>query len=57
MSSSVLYDRLRELADAGLIARSERDAYQLTRAGASLGRALRPLDAWAEAWMKDRTRT
>ena len=57
MSSSVLYDRLRELGGAGLISRSEDDAYQLTRAGASLGRALRPLDAWAEAWVKDRTGT
>ncbi len=30
MSSSVLYERLRELTDAGLLARGDNDAYALT---------------------------
>ena len=50
MSSSVLYERLRELTDAGLIARDETGAYVLTDLGASLGAALKPLDAWAKRW-------
>jgi DNA-binding HxlR family transcriptional regulator len=50
MSSSVLYERLRDLTDAGLLARDEAGDYQLTDLGASLGSALEPLDAWAERW-------
>ncbi|HEX7442582.1 MAG TPA: helix-turn-helix domain-containing protein [Acidimicrobiales bacterium] len=51
MSSSVLYDRLRELGDAALIEQADNDAYSLTETGAALGRALRPLDDWAESWV------
>jgi DNA-binding HxlR family transcriptional regulator len=50
MSSSVLYERLRELTDAGLITRDDTGAYLLTDLGGSLGAALRPLDAWARRW-------
>ena len=50
LSSSVLYDRLRELGVAGLIAKDGDGAYELTPVGADLGRALAPLDTWAEAW-------
>jgi DNA-binding HxlR family transcriptional regulator len=50
LSSSVLYDRLRELADAALISRTAGGAYELTRLGAGLGAALEPLDAWAKRW-------
>ena len=50
MSASVLYDRLRELTEAGLVTRDETGAYQLTGLGASLGGALEPLDAWARRW-------
>jgi DNA-binding HxlR family transcriptional regulator len=50
MSSSVLYDRLRELSEAGLVAKDETDAYTLTDLGSSLGSALEPLDAWANEW-------
>jgi DNA-binding HxlR family transcriptional regulator len=50
MSSSVLYDRLHELGEAGLIAKTEQDEYVLSDLGAQLGSALKPLDAWAEAW-------
>jgi DNA-binding HxlR family transcriptional regulator len=49
MSSSVLYDRLRELTDAGLL-RRDGDAYRLTELGASLGAAMEPLDAWSRSW-------
>jgi DNA-binding HxlR family transcriptional regulator len=50
MSSSVLYERLRELTDAGLVARDETGAYLLTGLGASLGSALESLDARARRW-------
>ncbi len=49
LSSSVLYTRLGELADAGLVVNAE-DGYALTDLGASLRTALDPLDAWATAW-------
>jgi len=50
MSSSVLYERLGELTDAGLVTRDPDGDYTLTELGASLGEALRPLDAWARRW-------
>ncbi len=49
MSSSVLYERLRELSDAGLVTKGD-EGYDLTEMGGALGSALRPLDAWAVAW-------
>lgn len=52
LSSSVLYQRLRELTSGGLVAPSA-DGYQLTRLGEALGHALRPLDEWAVAWAKE----
>ena len=52
MSSSVLYERLRELSEAGLIDRDEEERYRLTRLGRSLGTAIEPLDAWARAWAR-----
>ena len=55
MSPSVLYARLAELSDAGLIAQDPSSgAYALTRHGRSLERALRPLDAWSKGWASDR---
>ena len=56
LSSSVLYDRLRELTDAGLIRRDRVEAYALTPIGRSLGAALDPLDDWARQWGRSRTR-
>jgi DNA-binding HxlR family transcriptional regulator len=53
MSSSVLYERLRELTSAGLVRRDDDDAYQLTELGAELGAAMRPLDRWAQRWSED----
>ena len=52
MSSSVLYDRLRELADAALVEQTDGSAYALTETGAALGQALRPLDEWAVRWAR-----
>jgi len=52
MSSSVLYARLRELIGAGLVVQIANDAYELTATGASLGKALKPLDQWAVSWIE-----
>src|SRR3954463_2854378 len=51
LSPSVLYDRLRELTEAGLIGRDGQD-YTLTTLGSALGTAIAPLDAWAKRWAK-----
>src|SRR4051812_4848645 len=53
LSSSVLYERLRELQEAGLV---ERDGQQwaLTTLGADLGAALAPLEAWSRRWARAR---
>jgi DNA-binding HxlR family transcriptional regulator len=50
MSASVLYERLRELTDAGLLTRDESGAYLLSGLGADLSTALAPLNAWAGKW-------
>lgn len=50
LSSSVLYDRLRDLAGAGLIDKNSQGDYRLTDLGADLGVALAPLDTWAKRW-------
>lgn len=55
LSSSVLYDRLRELVDAGLIGKSDAGTYELTTIGAKLGKALAPLDAWSVTWAEAET--
>lgn len=52
LSSSVLYQRLRELASSGIIAQSA-DGYELTRLGTALRDALRPLDEWAITWAQE----
>lgn len=50
MSSSVLYDRLRDLAASGLVERMPDDRYVLSELGTTLGSALKPLDSWAQSW-------
>ena len=50
VSTSVLYERLRELTDVGLVTQDETSAYGLTTLGAELGAALAPLEGWAERW-------
>jgi DNA-binding HxlR family transcriptional regulator len=52
MSSSVLYERLRELTDAGLVERDPHDRYRLTALGSALRDAIEPLDAWAKRWAR-----
>ncbi|KOU53633.1 HxlR family transcriptional regulator [Streptomyces sp. WM6378] len=52
LSSSVLYQRLRELTSSGIISPSA-DGYELTRLGTALGHALRPLDEWAITWAQE----
>jgi len=50
MSPSVLYQRLGELIEAGLVAKDEADRYALTPLGAALGEAIDPLDRWSRRW-------
>jgi DNA-binding HxlR family transcriptional regulator len=50
MSSSVLYDRLRDFSASGLVERTNDDQYVLSELGAALGSALKPLDTWAKSW-------
>jgi DNA-binding HxlR family transcriptional regulator len=54
VSPSVLYDRLRELVEAGLVERDDR-RYRLSELGAELEGALRPLGAWADRWAEGTT--
>jgi DNA-binding HxlR family transcriptional regulator len=53
MSPSVLYQRLAELSDAGLVQQADDERYQLTEIGRALGAALDPLDRWARRWAKE----
>ncbi|MFE6775404.1 winged helix-turn-helix transcriptional regulator [Streptomyces sp. NPDC057702] len=55
LSSSVLYQRLRELTSSGIIAPSP-DGYELTPLGTALRDALNPLDEWAATWARERER-
>lgn len=50
LSSSVMYERLADLRDAGLIAKDGDGKYQLTPLGRQLGDALEPLDGWSRRW-------
>jgi DNA-binding HxlR family transcriptional regulator len=52
LSSSVLYERLRQLEDAALVSQDAEQAYRLTELGGALGGALEPLDAWAQRWAR-----
>ena len=54
MSPSVLYQRLAELDTAGLVAENDAKHYELTEIGRALGKALAPLDRWAQRWAQDR---
>jgi DNA-binding HxlR family transcriptional regulator len=55
LSSSVLYERVRELSGAGLIEKDANGDYRLTGPGCDLGAALQPLDAWAKRWADEAT--
>jgi len=50
MSPSVLYERLGELAEAGLVRQADDQRYELTDLGGDLGAALEPLNAWSMRW-------
>ena len=50
MSSSVLSQRLAELAEAGIVAAQPTGGYALTPEGEALLAALGPLDRWAKRW-------
>jgi DNA-binding HxlR family transcriptional regulator len=50
ISSSVLYERLRELSAAGVVGRDDAGRYLLTGLGRSLSAAIAPLDTWASVW-------
>lgn len=52
LSSSVLYQRLRELTSSGIVA-SSADGYELTRLGTALVPALQPLAEWARTWARE----
>ena len=56
LSSSVLYERLRELTEAGLIGHHDASAYELTSLGRKLNRAIAPLDGWSKSWARERAR-
>ena len=49
ISSSVLTERLRELREAGIVARTD-DGYGLTEDGVDLLRSIEPIDRWAARW-------
>ncbi|MFF3849768.1 winged helix-turn-helix transcriptional regulator [Streptomyces sp. NPDC002328] len=51
MSSSVLRQRLVELAQAGLVAQRDDSSYTLTALGEDACRALTPFARWAEGWV------
>ena len=50
LSSSVLYERLRDLTDAGIIEQTENDAYMVSALGVTLLGALEPLNKWSVSW-------
>lgn len=50
MSSSVLYQRLRELSEAGLVVRDGEGRFAITPLGGDLRGALEPLNAWSRRW-------
>lgn len=49
-SSSMLSDRLQQLVAAGLVAKNDAGAWELTYRGAGLGQALAAVWDWSEAW-------
>ncbi len=52
LSSSVLYRRIGELDEAGLIERLDDGSYGLTAVGRELSRAIAPLDGWSRRWAR-----
>jgi len=52
VSPTVLNRRLRELREAGIVARRAPAGYALTDEGSTLLAALAPLHGWAERWAR-----
>ncbi len=52
ISSSVLTIRLDELREAGIVARDDDGAHELTVIGSELGAAIAPLSAWSRRWAR-----
>ena len=52
MSSSVLYERLGELVEAGLLDQEPSLEYALTPIGRELGEAIEPLSKWSKRWAR-----
>jgi DNA-binding HxlR family transcriptional regulator len=52
LSSSVLYRRIAELDDAGLVERLADGRYGLTGMGRDLSEAITPLNRWSERWAR-----
>jgi DNA-binding HxlR family transcriptional regulator len=50
LSLSVLYQRLRELSEAGLVVQDGEGRFTVTPLGRDLRGALEPLDAWSRRW-------
>lgn len=50
MSSSVLYDRLKELGEAGLLEKDDKGRYRLSKIGSNLETAILPLIEWSGDW-------
>jgi DNA-binding HxlR family transcriptional regulator len=52
LSSSVLYRRIDELHEAGLIERLDNGSYVLTGLGRELSEAISPLERWSQRWAR-----
>jgi DNA-binding HxlR family transcriptional regulator len=50
MSPSVLYERLTELTEAGLVSQLKDQRYDLSALGQALIDAIEPLSQWSERW-------
>jgi len=55
VSPAVLNERLRELAEAGVVSGGRAGGYRLTVHGRALVRALSPLRRWSVAWARRAT--
>jgi len=51
MSPSVLYQRLAELTEAGLVAQLGDQRYELSGIGRGLIDAIEPLSRWSDTWV------
>ncbi|HTJ69136.1 MAG TPA: helix-turn-helix domain-containing protein [Actinospica sp.] len=53
MSPTVLYQRLKELRQAGLVTQDSAERYELTALGFALGEAIEPLKQWSRTWARE----